>query len=122
MLRTFSIACKSDIAFPAHARERVLLVETEVLLLLRAGHLLKIDLHDVSEPVFRVDEMIAGVEVSGMLHREGRAARFAKYTQTRIHPEPALECDIEHLYKVPADVFLHPLVEDFCEEPSVSQG
>lgn len=95
MLRALSIAGKSYVAFPAHAGKQVLLVATEFRLLLRADHLLQVDFRDVPEFVFGVDEMIAGIEISGMFHGKSRSARLAKYTQTRIQAEPALERNVE---------------------------
>src|SRR5260370_31519577 len=48
MLWTFSIASESHIAFAAHARKGVLLVEAKFLLLFGADHLRQMRLHDVA--------------------------------------------------------------------------
>ena len=81
MFWAFPVAREPDIAFTAHARKRVQLVEAEILLLLGADHLLQIGLGDISDLVLGVDEMVAGIQVSGVFHRERRTACLAKYAQ-----------------------------------------
>src|ERR1700733_5867206 len=118
MLWAFPVARKSNIALTAIPGKSGLLGLTKIMLLLRLDHCSKRSLHDVAEPVLRIDEMIAGIQIAAMLHCQCRPARATKYTQARLHPRPHLQADIEELYKIPAHILPHPFVEDRTEKLS----
>src|SRR6185312_4046074 len=93
----------------------------EAALLGRADERLHGRLHDVAQLIFRIDEVVAGVEVSVVLDGEGHAAVFAEDAEALRHSEPALESYIEDLDEGLADVAADPLVKDGAQKFAVLQ-
>ena len=67
VLGASAVAGEADVAFAAVARERVALVPTELLLLLGGDQVDEATVGDVAKQVTRLDEVIAGVDVAGVL-------------------------------------------------------
>ena len=77
MLGTLAIAGKPNVAFAAVSRQRRFLRFAETALLVGLDKCLQRGLHDVSEAILRIDEVIAGVQVTAMLNGERCAALLA---------------------------------------------
>src|SRR5436190_9364539 len=122
VLGAAAVTGEADVALPAVARKRVALVEAEPQLLLRRDQLEHVRLADVPEPVRRLDEVIARVEVPGVLERESEPARLRVDAEARWLAEPVGERDVEHLDVDLADVPAHPLLEDVDQEAPVLLG
>jgi len=73
-------------------------------------------LHDVSEPVLGIDEMVAGVEVAVVLDRQRPPAPRRKYAQALGISAQDFERNIGNLHKRAADIVPHPLVEHAGEK------
>lgn len=74
MLGTFSVAEIDIFACDALRRKGVTFVKSETMLQVRRGNLAKMPRFYISCEIFRIDEMIAGIHVSVMLHYEIAAA------------------------------------------------
>src|SRR5690348_3734135 len=116
MLGTFTVAGKAHVAFAAVARKGIALIEAELHLLRRGDHRCQRILHDVAEPVFRIDKVIARVEIAIVLHGHGGAARFAEDAETGGNAKPCFESDVENLDVITSYVIAHPFVENCAEK------
>ncbi len=76
VLGTAAVTGKAHVALEAVLRKRVALVEAELPLLLRRHELKHVTFADVAQPVARLDEMVARVQVAGVLEREREPARL----------------------------------------------
>ena len=72
-----AVAGETDVAFAAIARERVAFVAAELLLLFGGDEVDEVTVVDVAEQVARFDEVIAGIDVAGVLECEREAAGLA---------------------------------------------
>ena len=77
---------------------------------------------DVAEQVIGLDEVVAGVHVSVVLHRERQSARLAVHAHSRGLAHEVRERRVEHLHVHVADVVPHPVLEDVDQEPAVALG
>src|SRR6185312_11861816 len=121
VLGALSVAGEADFALVAVAGQGVALGGSEAALLGRADERLHGRLHNVAQLIFRIDEVVAGVEVAVVLEGEGHAAVLAENTKALRHSEPAFESYVEDLDEGLADVAADPLVEDGAQEFSELQ-
>ena len=119
VLRAAAVAGEADVAFAAVARERVALVQPELLLLLGGDQIDEVPVGDVAEQVARLDEVIARVDVAGVLEREREPAGLAVHAQAGGLPDPVRQRRVEHLHVHARDVVADPFLEDVDQEPSV---
>ena len=98
--------------------EQVAFVITELALLRRRHHLQESRLMDVAEKVFRLNEMVAGVEITVVLQRRSVPAGWGVDAQ-QVAAKKGLERHIEHLNKHFAHIMANPLLEDVDEELAV---
>ena len=80
------VAHREDWAFAAVARQRVLLLAPEFSLRWAVQHLGQRSLADVSNQVFRIDEMVAGIKVPVMFEDGEIAAGLPKDTERMFLP------------------------------------
>ena len=86
VFRAAAVASEADVALDAGARERVALVLAESLLLLGCDQVAHVIFVDVPEQVGGLEEVVAGVEVAGVLERERKPAGLGVDTQARRLP------------------------------------
>ena len=96
--------------------------KAEALLLLGGDELEHVRLTDVSEEVARLDEVVARVEVAGVLEREREPARLGVDAQPGRLAVPVGEGNVEHLHVHLADVAAGPFLEHVDQEPPVPAG
>ena len=77
VLGAAAMASEADVAFTTVGREGFALVKPELLLLLREDQVDEVPLGDVAEQVARLDEVIAGLDVSVVLEGQRQAAGLA---------------------------------------------
>ena len=77
---------------------------------------------DVAEQVRRLDEVIAGVHVAGVFHREREPAGLAVDAHPRLLADEVRQRGIEHLHVDLGDVSPDPFLEDVDQEPAVPGG
>ena len=113
------MAGEADVAVEAVLRKGVPLVETELRLLRRRDEAQHVFFLDVPQPVARLDEVVAGVDVTGVLEREGEPARLRMDAQRGRLADPVRERDVEHLHVDLSHVASNPFLEDVDEEAAV---
>jgi hypothetical protein len=116
------VAGEADVAIAAVARQRVGLRLAKRPLLLGGDELDQVALGDVAEPVCGLDEVIAGVDVAGVLERERQPARLAVHAHATRLAHPVGQRGVEDLHVDLADVAAHPLLEDVDQEAAVAVG
>ena len=119
VLRAASVAGEANVAFAAVARERVALVQAELPLLLGGDQIDEVPVGDVAQQVAGLDEVIARVDVTGVLEREREPAGLAVHAQARGLPDPVRQRRVEHLHVHARDIVADPFLEDVDQEPSV---
>ena len=119
VLGTLAVAGEQVLALPAVSRQRVGFGLPERALLFRSHELADRGLEDVAEQVRRVDEVVAGVDVTVVLESDTLAARRTQNAQRRETTQLGGEHAVEELDEHLADVVSHPLVEDRREELAV---
>lgn len=68
---------------------------------------------NVSEFIFREDEVVAGVKVAVVLEDTGMAAGSGQGADSGLSSHPVSEGGVEKLDEDFSDIFFHPFVEDF---------
>ena len=116
------MARETDVAVEAVLRQRVPLVEAELHLPLRGDERQQVRLLDVAEAVARLDEVVARIDVAGVLEREREPARLGVHAEPGRLADPVRERDVEHLDVDLADVAPHPFLEDVDQEAAVLLG
>src|SRR5262249_10688862 len=111
MFGAFTIASETIIAFAAVSRQCIALVIAEMPRRRSVDQSAQRIFDYVAELVFRVDEVIAGIEIAVVLNRQRRTASFAENAEPLIHSQPALESDIENLHEVLTDIVANPFVK-----------
>lgn len=118
ILRTATVAQRSDGAAFALGRQRVELVLAELALLGRCDELQHMPAVNVAQPITRLDEVIAGVEIAVVLqHRAVAAGRGVNAEQ--MPPEIRLQRHVEELHVDVPDIVAHPLLEDIDEQSAI---
>ena len=83
--RTFAIAGELYLALSAIARQRILFGIPEVSLLRRRDQFYQVLLLDIAQEELRLNKVVARIEVTVMLQRQGIAAGLREDTQRRRH-------------------------------------
>ena len=76
----------------------------------------------IAQEVVGLHEVIAGIEVAGVLERERVATGLAVHAKARRLADPVRQGDVEHLDVDLADVTAHPLLEDVDQKAPVLLG
>lgn len=118
VLRTTTIAGKSDITFLAHAWQGSLFIATKSDLLRCSDKVNQRGVVDVAEFVIGFNEMVARIKIAIMFKDESRPASRRVDTQT-VLPDVSTESDIKHLNKYLANIALDPFVEYRVQEVPV---
>jgi hypothetical protein len=119
VLRATAVAGEADVAVEAVLRQRLALVESELPLLRRAHQLEHVRHLDVAELVPGLDEVVAGVEVAGVLECEREAAGLGVDAEAGVLTCPVGERHVEHLHVDLTHVAADPLLEDVDQEAAV---
>ena len=119
MLRAFPVARESNVALPAILRQGIELVIAEAGLLGGVDHLAETLIHDVAQAVFRIDIMVATIEIAIVLDGQRRAALFREDAEARSEAHPVPQGHVEQLDEDAADVLANPFVENGAEESAV---
>jgi len=98
ILRAASMAGEANVTLAAVARERVALVKAELPLLLGGNQIDEVPVGDVAQQVARLDEVIARVDVTGVLKREREPTGLTMHAQARTLPDPVRQRRVEHLH------------------------
>ena len=88
ILGTLPIAGEQVLALPALPRQRIVFGSSEVLLLLSIHHFHKTLLPNISEFVFRKNEMITGKDISIVFHHSGVTAITGQSADSGLFPQP----------------------------------
>src|SRR5919202_2670508 len=88
VLGAAAVADEANFTLTAVARQRLALGEAELPLPVGADHLDQRNILEIAELVVRLDEMIAGVDIAIVLHRERRAARLLEDAQAGALAKP----------------------------------
>ena len=112
----FAVAGKKILTLKALPGQRLVLRVAEILFLSAVHHLHKGLLTNVAEPVFRKDEMVAGVDIAVVLHHTGMAARTCHRANARRHPHPIGERGVKKLDIILSYVVHYPFIEDGTKE------
>jgi hypothetical protein len=118
VLRTAPIAKRPNLATLALWSERIALVVPELALFRRRDELQQMLFMDVAQPVTRLDEMIARVNIAIVLQSWTIAASRGVNAQ-QMPAEIRFERHVEELNINTAYVMPHPLLEDIYEEAAV---
>lgn len=121
VLGTFAMAGKEPAAPDTFGWKTVTLADTEAYLLLRHHQFLKRSIEDIAHPVFRIYEMVAGIEVSVVLYHGIAAAGLGVCTYSGRNSAPAGEGGVELAHKIKPDIIPHPMVEDVAEVLPIGQ-
>ena len=116
VLGTLSVTGELNIALAALARQRLVLEQTEALLLGTVEHLDERLLADVAQMVLGTHEMVAGVDVAVGLHHTRMTALSGIGADTRSLTHPVSKRAIENLHVGLPHIVLHPFVENGTEE------
>ena len=79
-------------------------------------------LQDIAEQVIRLDEVIAGVEITVVFERHSPTAGTPENADGYRQAKPSGQCPVEVEHERPADIPAHPLVEDPDQEFSPLLG
>ncbi len=119
VLRAAAVARETHVALEAVLRQRVAFVEPELALLLGRDELEHRVLLDVAQLVARLHEVVARVEITGVLERQREPARLRVDAEPRWLSGPVGERDVEHLHVHLGDVVADPLLEHVDQETAV---
>jgi hypothetical protein len=118
VLRTTSVAQRPHITTPALRSQHVPFVIPEPALLRGTYEIHQVCLMDVAQLIARLDEVIAGVNVTVVFQRRTISARRGVDAQ-QVSPEISFQCHIEHLHKNFAHIVPNPLLKDLDQESAV---
>jgi len=76
---------------------------------------------DIAKIMGRINEVVAGIEVSVVFERHGGSTGFAEKAQAWVHAHPSFEADVKDLDKGGTDVPPDPFVKDGAEKFSVGK-
>ena len=116
MLRAFAVAGEQILAAEAAGRQRAPLVRPETDLPVGFHHRADILVLDVAQPVFRIHEVVAGIQVAVVFDDRIAAARLRVRAGSGHHATPVGQGGVEQVDKAGTDVVPHPLVEDVAHE------
>ena len=126
---TFTVAGKEPAALSALQWQRIALGTPEGLLLWRVkqleqgwGLVVSFGSTELSQPVARIDEMVAGVDAAICLDDSSVATGGSHGAYAWNGTHPCGQSGVEELYENASHVTAHPLVEDLAEEPSPCVG
>ena len=69
-------------------------------------------LQDIAQLVFRINEMVTGINVAVVLYGQSSPAGPPENAKAWVESHPNLKRDVKKLNKVPRDILAHPLVKD----------
>lgn len=116
VLRAFAMAGELHVALLALAGQRSMFQPAECLLLLAVKHVDERLLPDVSQLVFRKDEVVAGIYIAVVLHHARMTALLGVGADARQHTHPVGKRAVEDFHKHLTHIVAHPVVEDGAEE------
>lgn len=116
VLRAFAMTGELYVALLALAGQRGMFQPAECLLLLAVKHVDERLLPDVSQLVFRKDEVVAGIHIAIMLHHAGMTALLGVGADARQHTHPVGKRAVEDFNKHLTHIVAHPVVKDGAEE------
>ena len=122
VLRALAVAQVQVLAAEAFRRQGIALVDAELHLPGRLHHRPDGGFGDVPEPILRVDEMVAGVEVPVVLDDGVAAAGAVVGAGAGHHAAPVRQGGVEQAHEGPSHVVPHPVVEDVAHELAEAQG
>ncbi len=122
VFRTFAPAREVVFAAQAFGRQGVALRQAEVAAFFRAVDLRQGRLADIAQQVFRVDEVVARIDVAVVLDNQRVAARLTHRADAWLHAAPLGQRGVEHLHEGAAHVADDPFVEDVAQETAVAPG
>ena len=85
-----------------------------------AGEVPEIVRGNVAELVLRIDEVVADIHVSVMLHDNVASAGLGICAGSRHSPDPAGQGSIEHAHEILAYVMPYPVIENVAEKAAVA--
>jgi hypothetical protein len=83
------------------------------------GELRQRSVQDVSKQMLRIHEVVARIQVTGVLESQGVATGWLKHAQPWWSAQPGCQRDVEDLHVDAADVSSHPVVENGAQEGAV---
>ncbi len=122
VLRATAVTGEPHITVQAVLRKGFPLVSSERLLLGKHDQVDQPVFADVAEFVLGLDEVIARIQVTGVLQSDCEAAGLGMHAEAGWFAVPIGQCDVEHLHIDGSDVPAFPFLEDIDQEPGEAVG
>ena len=119
VFRTFTVAGKEVFALHTFVWKPVPFLYPEFHLLVGGHHLPQVLFVDIAQKVFRVDEVVARVQIPVVLYDGIAATGLGIYACSGLLAAPACKSGIEQVHEPLSDVIPDPPVENVAHEPAV---
>ena len=116
VFRAFSVTGKIPLAAQAFSRQAIAFCQSETCLRLRSHHGLEIVIFNIAEQIFRIDEMVAGVQVSVVLYNGIAPAGLCIDACAWHFSAPIGQGGIKEIDEVLSDIVPDPIIEDVTHE------
>ena len=122
VLRALPVTGEEILASPALRRQAIALADPELYLPGRVHQGADVLREDTAKPVFRINKMIAGIQVAVVFDDGVAAAGLGKHAGSRLHSAPAGKRRIEFIDEIAPYVVTYPVIEDIAQETSERYG